>query len=634
MMENDATPGHALARLLAEGKLQPALDGALDALKAAPEDAELHNLAGICASRLGHPDLAQTCWERAISLNPAASQPHFNLGVLRARQGRREEAEACQRQAVALDPGNLEALIHLGVLLLCRSTRHEAEDCFRRAMGLAPGDARAYANLALLMEGAGRLEEAAAFHAQAVVLAPTSVEVRFNAANFWTRSGTDTDLVKARSAFMEVIRLAPGHFGAWNNLGNLLFDSGFTSGAKTAYTAAAVHHPTQIAPHVNLGNLMLYEDDPLSARTHFAKALALDPDLPSAHQGLASACHRQGDLAAAREHRERGFRKNPVSRLPFGGHGKPLALLLIASALEGNVPWRFIIDRSVFDTTIVAAEYLDLAHPLPAHDLVFNAIGDVDLCAEGLETAGELLKRTDAPVINRPQAVARTGRLANSVHLGRLPGVVAPRMRALARAQIADMAEAIASLGWPCLLRAPGFHGGRHFVRVAHPDDVGAALGALPGDEWLAAEFLDPKTPDGLFRKYRVMAIDGALYPLHLAISRHWKVHYFSSDMAQDPRHRQEEAAFLGDFEAHLGADAVRTLRAIARALELDYCGIDFCVDHEGRVMLFEANATMTIVPPTHETQWDYKRKAVQDALHAARTMFRERARQTRQQGR
>ncbi|MDA8384130.1 MAG: tetratricopeptide repeat protein [Betaproteobacteria bacterium] len=629
-MENDATPGHAVARLLAQGKLQPALDSALEQLKATPGDAELHNLAGICAYRLGHPDLAQTCWERAISLNPAASQPHFNLGVLRADQGRREDAEACQREAVALDAGNLEARIHLGVLLLGRGAWQEAEDCFRRAMGLAPGDARAYANLALLMEGAGRGDEAAAFHAQATVLAPTSVEVRFNAANFLARSSADADLAKARAAFMEVLRLSPTHFGAWNNLGNLLFDGGFTSGAKTAYTAAAAHHPTQIAPHVNLGNLMLWEDDPATARTHFAKALALDPDLPAAHQGLASVCHRQGDLAGARAHRERGFRTRPVSRLPFGGNGRPLALLLIASALEGNVPWRFIIDRAVFETTIVAAEYLDPAHELPAHDLVFNAIGDADLCPEGLAIAEALIKRTDAPVINRPQAVARTGRLANSVHLGRLPGVVAPRMRTLAKGQRSDTAEAIATVGLPCLLRAPGFHGGRHFVRAARADEVDAALKALPGEEWLAAEFLDPQTPDGLFRKYRVMAIDGALYPLHLAVSRHWKVHYFSSDMAQSPQHRAEEAAFLGDFAAHLGAGVVRTLHAIARVLDLDYCGIDFCVDHAGRVMLFEANATMTIVPPTQDAQWDYRRSAVQAALHAARVMFRKRASQAR----
>jgi hypothetical protein len=27
------------------------------------------------------------------------------------------------------------------------------------------------------------------------------------------------------------------------------------------------------------------------------------------------------------------------------------------------------------------------------------------------------------------------------------------------------------------------------------------------------------------------MIIDGEIYPLHLAVSRHWKVHYFTADL-------------------------------------------------------------------------------------------------------
>src|ERR1700679_1294806 len=60
--------------------------------------------------------------------------------------------------------------------------------------------------------------------------------------------------------------------------------------------------------------------------------------------------------------------------------------------------------------------------------------------------------------------------------------------------------------------------------------------------------------------KYRVMMIGGKIYPLHLAISRNWKVHYFTSDMADKPDHRSEEAAFLADMPAVLGDKAYRAL--------------------------------------------------------------------------
>jgi hypothetical protein len=66
------------------------------------------------------------------------------------------------------------------------------------------------------------------------------------------------------------------------------------------------------------------------------------------------------------------------------------------------------------------------------------------------------------------------------------------------------------------------------------------------------------------------MMIDGEIYPLHLAISGNWKVHYFTSDMADRPDHRQEELAFLSDMRGVLGNKAMTGLAAIRDALGLD----------------------------------------------------------------
>ena len=73
-----------------------------------------------------------------------------------------------------------------------------------------------------------------------------------------------------------------------------------------------------------------------------------------------------------------------------------------------------------------------------------------------------------------------------------------------------------------------------------------------------------------------VMMIGGQIYPLHLAISRNWKVHYFTSDMADKPDHRLEEARFLGICRRYLATRRWRRLKRIQDALGLDYAGIDF----------------------------------------------------------
>jgi hypothetical protein len=148
------------------------------------------------------------------------------------------------------------------------------------------------------------------------------------------------------------------------------------------------------------------------------------------------------------------------------------------------------------------------------------------------------------------------------------------------------------------------------------------AAGSLPGDELLAIEFLDARGADGNARKYRAMFIDGRIFPLHAAISRQWKVHYFTADMADHPAHRSEDAAFLDDTQAVIGRKAMLALARIRDTLALDYGGIDFGLSPSGDVLVFEANATMVVNPPDADERWAYRRPAVNAILDAAKAML------------
>jgi hypothetical protein len=138
----------------------------------------------------------------------------------------------------------------------------------------------------------------------------------------------------------------------------------------------------------------------------------------------------------------------------------------------------------------------------------------------------------------------------------------------------------------------------------------------------LAIEYLDARGSDGSARKFRVMMIGGQIYPLHLAISRNWKVHYFTSDMADKPDHRAEEAVFLADMRAALGETAMTALEHIRDTLGLDYAGVDFGVAPNGELLLFEANATMVIAVPDADERWAYRREAIQRIIDAVVAMI------------
>jgi hypothetical protein len=116
--------------------------------------------------------------------------------------------------------------------------------------------------------------------------------------------------------------------------------------------------------------------------------------------------------------------------------------------------------------------------------------------------------------------------------------------------------------------------------------------------------------------------IGGQIYPLHLAISRNWKVHYFTSDMADKPDHRSEEAIFLRDMRAALGDTAMTALEGILDTLGLDYAGVDFAVAPNGDLLLFEANATMVIAVPDSDPRWAYRRDAIGRIIDAVVAMI------------
>jgi hypothetical protein len=428
---------------------------------------------------------------------------------------------------------------------------------------------------------------------------------------------------EAFAAYLSLLRQIPDHLAALHELGCLAHLDGFRSAARTVYEQLVHHWPKDTIGRVNLGNI-LYEDGDLDgAEAQFEAALETDTALADAHRGLGRIAFDHGDGERAARHWRQSFPGQAVTTQLYRGQGEGVPLLLLVSARGGNIPTKHILDDCTFAITVLYAEYYRPDLPLPKHALIFNAIGDVELCPEALAVAETIAVESGKPVINDPARVRETGRAENAARLSALPGLRAPRIKCLTRTALADATD----LAFPLLLRAPGFHTGQHFLRVESREGLPQALAELPGNEILAIEFLDARGADGLARKYRVMCIGGQFYPLHLAISADWKVHYFTADMLASAAHRAEEQRFLEDMSGILGARAVAALEQVAIALDLDYAGIDFALAADGTVLLFEANATMLINPPAPDAIWNYRREPATRALAAARTLLAQAAR-------
>jgi hypothetical protein len=425
--------------------------------------------------------------------------------------------------------------------------------------------------------------------------APDEVGLRFGRACCLEDLGRIDD---ALQAYVGVLERQPTHFGALTNLGALLLERGRSAEAQPYFRAALALHPADPIALVNVADLDAATGAIEAAVTGYEAALASKPEFLHAHLGLAKAYAQLDDPARGQAHLDRAFAEPKAWSFPYRGSAPPLQVLVLVSAFGGDLVTNMFFDDAVVQKGVLLADSVRGHLDIPPYHVLFNAIGDADRSRPSLERAQAIAARSPAAIVNDPAAVLRTGRVETMQRLRDVPGVRAPRTERIARANLTAGALTERGFTFPLLLRSPGHHAGDHFELVASPSALAGVSATLPGRDLLAIEVLDARGADGDVRKYRVVSVDGRLYPVHLAIAPQWKVHYFSAETTERPDHRAEEAAFLADMPGVVGERGMRALEAICRSMRLDYAGVDFGLDADGTILVFEANAAMAVYRP------------------------------------
>jgi glutathione synthase/RimK-type ligase-like ATP-grasp enzyme len=267
-----------------------------------------------------------------------------------------------------------------------------------------------------------------------------------------------------------------------------------------------------------------------------------------------------------------------------------------------------------------------LALPVPEHDVLFVAICESDANREVLATLEQALAHWPKPVINQPQYIPPTGREAASRLLQDAPGLLIPPTLHVSRSLLLDIAagkiqiaEQFAGCDVPIIVRPLGSHAGRDLARIENAGELAAYLSKVQEEEFFLSPFIDYSGKDGLFRKFRVVLVDGKPYASHMGISSNWMIHYVNAGMYEDAAKREEEAAFMKHFDEF----ALRhraALDAIYQRTKLDYLCIDCAETRDGHLLIFEIDHTMVVHAMDPEQLFPYK----QAHMLKVKTAFRD----------
>jgi hypothetical protein len=278
----------------------------------------------------------------------------------------------------------------------------------------------------------------------------------------------------------------------------------------------------------------------------------------------------------------------------------PQALRVLAFMAPGDIGTNTPIDFLLQDLDVVLYSLYvvpgqPLPDPLPDHDVAIVTAGESDQNRLVLREIDHLIDIWPCPVLNPPDRVTRLSREEMYCVLQAVPGLVMSPTIRVNRATFEKLARGLMRPGelagewtFPLIARPVNSHAGRGLVKFDAASEISSYLADRGDAEFFVSPFVDYRSSDGLFRKYRIIWVDGRPYPCHMAICDEWKVWYYNAGMAASVAKRIEEACFMTIFDEGFAHRHAGALAGIVEQFGLEYMGIDCAELPDGRLLVFE----------------------------------------------
>lgn len=370
-------------------------------------------------------------------------------------------------------------------------------------------------------------------------------------------------------------------------------------------------------------------------RSQLIDKYIFEPENAAALMDLATLEQIFGNLEDGLARQDEALSLRQVYRSPCAVATPGLRLLAFAAAgdIGVNTPLEFMLeDSDVALTTLYVLPGVGLPAEIPAHDLAIVVASEGEAQREMLAEVALLVPRWPRPVLNAPERIALLARDCLFEKLKGVAGITMPMTVRIERESLERLAAGTTPLAdllpdgaFPLILRPVDSHAGRGLAKL---DDSAALHSYLTRQRDAAfhlSRFVDYRSADGQFRKYRIVFIDGRAYACHMAISEQWMIYYLNAGMAESAAKRAEEAGFFAGFDAEFARRHAAALGAIAERVGLDYFGIDCAETPAGDLLLFEADIAMIVHLMDKPSLYPYKAPQMRKVFAAFCAMLRQR---------
>jgi hypothetical protein len=314
-----------------------------------------------------------------------------------------------------------------------------------------------------------------------------------------------------------------------------------------------------------------------------------------------------------------------------------LRVLALAAATDigSNTPIEFLLEESGIELmTLYVTPETDLPAPLPDHDIAIVIASDSEDCRDALRRIDSAAAHWPRPILNPPHLVGNLDRDKLHRLLRGIEDLEIPETASATREQLSELSRSAlapagiaAGLAFPVIVRPRGSHAGSGLAKIDDREALARYLTEREEPEFFIARFVDYSDSDGLFRKYRIVFVDGRPYACHMAIADRWDIWYLNAAMSACADKRLEEENFMRTFDIGFARRHAAALAGIAGRIGLEYFILDCAENEDGELLVFEADNTAIVHNMDPPDIFPYKSPQMRKIFGAFAAMLCRRAR-------